>query len=104
MSDIGPELPPHILAKRKRKQNEAAEATTAIPSGAKQSKSPDAGEKRRKVMGPAMPPAPLDERPQETPIQTEDSDSEDDDGFGPALPNSEAEVTCPWDGAYWLCY
>ncbi len=95
MSDIGPELPPHLLVKRKRKQEEAAEADPTTSSGAKQSQSPDGGEKRRRVMGPAMPPAPLDERPQDPLKTAEESESDDDDGFGPALPRTEAEVRCP---------
>ena len=43
-------------------------------------------------MGPAMPPAPLDERPPEPPNREEDSDSDDDDGLGPSLPPTGAEV------------
>lgn len=37
-----------------------------------------------------MPPAPLDERPEKPPKRVEESDSEDDNGFGPALPPSDA--------------
>lgn len=92
MSDIGPELPPHLLAKRKRKQEAAATDASANTSGAKRSPSPDAAEKRRKVLGPAMPPAPLEERPTEPARPAEESDSEDDDGFGPALPPDGAIV------------
>lgn len=94
MSGIGPELPPHLLAKRKRKQEEEAENETAISSGAKRSPSTSDGEKRRRVVGPALPPAPLDERPVEpTEHVQENSDSEDEDEFGPALPASvEDEV------------
>ncbi|KAK5172305.1 uncharacterized protein LTR77_003943 [Saxophila tyrrhenica] len=92
MSDIGPELPPHLLAKRKRKQEEAAEAAPTTASGANQPASPGGGEKRRRVMGPAMPPAPLDERPTEPPKVPEDSDSDDDDGYGPALPSGPTEA------------
>jgi hypothetical protein len=100
MPDIGPELPAHLLAKRKRKQEEAAEAPSVTASGAKISSSPDGGEKRRKVMGPAVPPAPLDERP-EKPVQSvEDAESDDDDGFGPALPTNGDKVRL---FAHYLC-
>lgn len=91
MSDIGPELPPHLLAKKKRKQEEAAETARATTSGAKQPDSPN-GDKRRRVIGPAMPPAPLDERPSEPAEKAEEESSDDDDGFGPALPANGAQV------------
>lgn len=90
MSAAGPALPPHLLAKRKRQQEEDEQNDGASPSGAKRSKSPEDGEKRRRVVGPAMPPAPLDQRPPEPANAAQDSDSEDDDGFGPALPPEDA--------------
>ena len=86
MSGIGPELPPHILAKRKRKQDDGTEAAPATAPGAKHSPSPSEGEKRRRVIGPALPPAPLSERPEKLPKQDQESESDDDDGFGPPLP------------------
>ncbi|KAK3714642.1 hypothetical protein LTR37_007622 [Vermiconidia calcicola] len=86
MSGIGPELPPHLLAKRKRKQEEETNDAPTTASGAKRAPSPGEGEKRRRVVGPAMPPTPLDERPSEPPNSALDSDSDDDDGFGPSLP------------------
>lgn len=93
MSGIGPELPPHLLAKRKRKQQEEADYEVVAHSGAKRSPSPGDGEKRRRVVGPAMPPAPLNERPEEPLRPAQDSDSDDDDDFGPALPpDGEDEV------------
>jgi hypothetical protein len=92
MPGIGPELPAHLLAKRKRKQEETAEAASVTASGAKASSSPDVGEKRRKVMGPIMPPAPLDERPEKPAQSVEESESDDDDGFGPALPANGDKV------------
>ena len=92
MSAIGPELPPHLLAKRKRKQEEDVENDGTTSSGAKRSPSTSEGEKRRRVMGPAMPPAPLHERPSEPPSRREDSDSDEEDGFGPSLPPSGAEA------------
>lgn len=90
MSGIGAELPPHLLAKRKRQQEEAAQGAPASASGAKRSPSPEGAEKRRKVAGPAMPPAPLDERPTEPPNAQEDESSDDDD-FGPSLPPTGAK-------------
>jgi hypothetical protein len=91
MSGIGAELPPHLIAKRKRQQEEQAQDASPIASGAKRSPSPEGAEKRRRVAGPAMPPAPLDERPTE-PIQPEENDSSDDDDFGPSLPPTGAEL------------
>lgn len=85
MSGIGPALPPHLLAKRKRQQAEEDSNESSTTPGAKPSKSPDGEEKRRKVIGPAMPLAPLIERPMK-PALLEESASDDDDGFGPALP------------------
>lgn len=90
MSAIGPDLPPHLSAKRKRKQDEQAKDEPATSSGAKDASNPDGGEKKRKVIGPAMPPASLDERPEHPANDVEGSDSDSDDDFGPALPNSDA--------------
>lgn len=91
MSGIGAELPPHLLAKRKRQQEEQPPGAPPIASGAKRSPSPEGAEKRRRVVGPALPPAPLDKRPIE-PAQHEEDDSSDDDDFGPSLPPSGAEL------------
>ena len=97
MSAAGPALPPHLLAKRKRQQEEDEQNERTEASGAKRSKSPEDGEKRRRVIGPAMPPAPLDERPSEPAQPTKeesdssDDDDDDDDGFGPALPPENAD-------------
>ncbi|GIZ44356.1 hypothetical protein CKM354_000755600 [Cercospora kikuchii] len=111
MSDMTPDLPPHLLAKRKRQQEGEAEGQAATTSGAKRAASPEEPEKRRKigpalppaqeepdtqdatprrVVGPAPPPAPLDERPPGPPPnqQAEDSSDDSDDGYGPALPNA----------------
>src|ERR1700712_2636561 len=88
MSSIGPDLPPHLLAKRKRQQEEEKQSGKAdvVDDAEKEPGSPH-GDKRRRVMGPAMPPASLDELPQESP---EDEDSSSDDGYGPALRPGEA--------------
>jgi len=89
---MGPELPPHLLAKRKRKA-EVPAATEAQPAHTTQdepsTKTPAADQgvadtaKRARVLGPAPPPAPLDERPSGTP---NDPESSEDDEFGPSLP------------------
>ncbi|KAJ9648507.1 hypothetical protein H2199_001362 [Coniosporium tulheliwenetii] len=91
MSSIGPELPPHLLAKRKRQTEEEEEAAAGptLKDGTSRSSSPDGGEKRRRVIGPAAPPAPLDELPPNSAHSDEDSSS-DDDGYGPALPSGDA--------------
>ncbi|KAK4550111.1 hypothetical protein LTR36_003078 [Oleoguttula mirabilis] len=91
MSGIGPALPPHLLAKRKRLQEDTVEDAPITTSGAKRSPSPTEGEKRRRVAGPAMPPASLDERPVEPVNAAEESDSDDEDGFGPSLPPGGAD-------------
>jgi hypothetical protein len=81
MPTIGPTLPPH-LSKRKRDDDDDEES---------RSPSPDTGDKKRRVIGPTLPPAPLDELPIEEPKKTSESeDSEDsDDDFGPALPDAD---------------
>ncbi|KAF2403860.1 hypothetical protein EJ06DRAFT_297612 [Trichodelitschia bisporula] len=86
MSSIGPELPPHLLAKRKRQAEEAQTSTHSPTLGKNVSStsSPDAAEKRRRVMGPAPPPAPLAELPQTS--ANDDGSSSSDDEFGPSLP------------------
>jgi len=90
MSDIGASLPPHLLAKRKRKQEDEAESAPATASGAKKSPSLENAEKKRKIAGPALPPAPLEQRPTEPANTGDDSSSDDDDDFGPALPSAAA--------------
>lgn len=76
---VGPPIPPHILAKRKRGAKEDA----AVPRKAESlpAEGVDA-KKRRIVVGPAPPPASLDERPNAEP----EDDSSSDDDIGPALP------------------
>ncbi|KAL7273606.1 hypothetical protein RUND412_003510 [Rhizina undulata] len=87
---IGPQIPAHILAKRKRKAQEQAAVVTTIAATA--AKSPeettlsstieDQDAKKRRVAGPAPPPASLDERPDGDP----EDDSSSDDDIGPSLP------------------
>ncbi|KAK3669831.1 hypothetical protein LTR78_010289 [Recurvomyces mirabilis] len=100
MSALGPDLPPHLLAKRKRKQEATTEDKPATASGARPSSdnnNQDGGEKRRKVIGPAMPPAPLNEIPDAPPPTTfndvDGEEEDDDDEFGPALPSPNATTT-----------
>jgi hypothetical protein len=87
MSSIGPELPPHLLAKRKRQAEQQPVESETVEEKAPGSPN---GDKRRRVMGPAMPPASLDELPR-SPLQNEDEshssddDDDDDDGYGPSL-------------------
>jgi hypothetical protein len=52
MSAAGPELPPHLLAKRKRQQEEAQKNDPSTSSGANQDSL-----KRQKVTGPELPPS-----------------------------------------------
>ena len=85
MSVVGPELPPHLAAKRKRKAEEQDEQPIPVRAASySPSPSSDAGQKRRRVLGPTLPPAPLDERPAPRPETSDCSDSDDD--VGPALP------------------
>lgn len=88
MSTVGPELPAHLLAKRKRQAEDEEDGSSAKnkQTGA-HSRSPgsDDGEKRRRVIGPSLPPATLEERPSGDPKDDGSSCSSDED-FGPALP------------------
>ena len=85
MSKVGPELPPHLLAKRKREEEIEDQTRNNLGlRSASRSSSSDAGEKRRRIVGPAPPPAPLNERP-DIPAE-HDSESSSDDEIGPALP------------------
>ncbi len=97
MSTVGPELPPHLVAKRKRQLEEEVEEGDHIPSNdqaRKGSSSPssDGWEKRRRVIGPSLPPAALEERPIVDPEDNNESSSDDD--FGPALPTGRASQVC----------
>ncbi|PNS20893.1 hypothetical protein CAC42_2824 [Sphaceloma murrayae] len=89
MSAIGPELPPHLLAKRKRRLEEEHEDADAAASGAKRSKTPPVEEHSRRI-GPSGPPAALEQRPTTSlSAHDEDSSSDDDDDFGPSLPSDK---------------
>ena len=82
---VGPELPPHLAAKRKRHTEEQDEQPTAI-QGAGPSRAPSSGtgHKHQRFLGPTLPPAPLDERLASKPEIIDESDSDND--VGPALP------------------
>ncbi|KAF8245960.1 hypothetical protein K440DRAFT_586494 [Wilcoxina mikolae CBS 423.85] len=82
---VGPQIPPHILAKRKRAAEEAAKAsaTTNSPKS-----SEDTTPKKKRIAGPAPPPAPLEERPQGSPQDGSGDESSSDDDFGPSLPSA----------------
>ncbi|KAH0556764.1 hypothetical protein GP486_005447 [Trichoglossum hirsutum] len=90
MSACGPELPPHLLAKRKRQ----AEEENAAPAPSDASDSRDSGpsisdgaEKRRRAIGPVLPPAGLEEQPTDAPNSSGEDDSSDDE-IGPSLPTA----------------
>ncbi|KAI5798900.1 hypothetical protein EDC01DRAFT_22376 [Geopyxis carbonaria] len=80
---VGPAIPQHILERRKRKaEEELVKASKSINSPG----SPSSEEvKRKRVAGPAPPPAPLDQQPTGNPHGYDNSDSSDDE-FGPMLP------------------
>ena len=91
MVTVGPELPPHLAAKRKREQEaEYAEQESADPRRTSSSPDSDSASKRQRVLGPSLPPAPLDERPNQGPYEGEDSDS--DVELGPALPLASSKI------------
>lgn len=52
--------------------------------------------KRQRTIGPALPPANLDERPPQSPDHS-GTDSSDDDDFGPALPGALSAPSSPAD-------
>lgn len=83
MADIGPELPPHVLEKRKRDSGEDE-------TGASRPPTPLETSRKKRILGPALPPAPLHQRPSQAPDQSVNSSSssdDEDDGYGPALPS-----------------
>lgn len=82
MPSIGPTMPPHLASKRKRDEDDESSSSDEGP----RPPSPNEGEKRRKVLGPTLPPAPLDERPTEA--ANSDNESSSDDDFGPAPPTA----------------
>lgn len=95
MPSVGPQLPPE-LQKRKRSAEEDDEGSSSDSStgplpqrpGSRAQSPPSA--KRSRVLGPTLPPAPLDQRPSSPPQPESDngSESSDDDDFGPSLPSA----------------
>ena len=85
MSAAGPELPPHLVAKRKR-QVEEGDLPKRTRSRSRSSSSSENAVKQRRILGPSLPPAALDERPESDPQSRDGSGSDSD--LGPALPPS----------------
>ncbi|KAF3939931.1 hypothetical protein ABW19_dt0205043 [Dactylella cylindrospora] len=109
MADVGPALPPHLAAKRKRQQEEAEKAAAALresegktspekseataPASSPKKDVDENPEKRRRVIGPSLP-APIEQMPPRGPDEhgsngdySEEEDSSDDD-IGPSLPGA----------------
>lgn len=87
MPDVSPQPPPHLAEKRTRSEDNLSDNDHASSS--------TITTKRSRVVGPTLPPAPLAGRPSHSPdteakaeSDGDDSTSEDDDDFGPALPTS----------------
>jgi hypothetical protein len=118
---IGPQLPPHLLPKRKRDDDEADERNkpTEPPSPALPAPSSPDSPKRRRIIGPAAPPAPLSQPPAsltsvDAPAADDDDtspfssfssesesdygDDDSDDDYGPALPGSGGNTGSPAPG------
>ena len=83
MTSVGPQLPAHLLSKRKREEENTTSASPQSKSSSRSS-STDSVSKRRRI-GPALPPADLSERPT-TPPSPSPSASSDGSDFGPSLP------------------
>ena len=86
MSAAGPEIPAELLAKRKRQEDAQDTSEAGRPaSPLSPSSSPASAGKRRRVIGPSLPPAPLGERPEDL-QKSDDGDSSSEGEMGPALP------------------
>jgi hypothetical protein len=81
MPSVGPEVPPH-LSKRKHSIDDGDGESPSPPSKIQAASPP----RERRILGPAPPPAPLDERPTQRADKPEDESSSDDDDYGPSLP------------------
>jgi hypothetical protein len=92
MPTVGPELPPYLM-KRKRSANSDSSDTDESSSPPSKIKAASI-DKPRRVLGPALPPAPLDERPTKPADNLEEGDSSsDDDDYGPLLPPAPGSAT-----------
>ena len=97
MASIGPTLPPHL---QKRKREEERDSNPR-PESRSRSSSADTGIKRRRVLGPAPPPAPIDEKPPNSPREEKNGDESDsDDGYGPAPAPALHQVVVVDDGQH----
>lgn len=112
MSTVGPQLPPE-LQKRKRNGGDTDEddssdsSTGPLPQKVHPQKQSPPSSKRVRVIGPSLPPAPLDERPSHPPQPDQDEDGndssdddDDDDDFGPALPSAADVVKASSSGPH----
>lgn len=105
---IGPQLPPHLLPKRKRDDEADHDDQPAdLPSPALPTPSSPETPKRRRILGPAPPPAPLPSSPADAPPAADspfssfssesdygdDDDDESDDDYGPALPGTAGSAS-----------
>ena len=99
MASIGPTLPPHLTFKRKREDDDGGSLDKQSDARSRsRSTSAESEGKRRRVLGPALPPAPIDQRPANPPDgQNERGDNDSDDDFGPAPPSGPHEVTTVQD-------
>lgn len=92
MSTAGPELPPHLLAKRKRQESESHAPLPSPPPRSRSSSVSSNSTKRRRILGPSLPPASLSELPPTAPNPASLSESDSDDDFGPSLPTDQPLV------------
>ena len=92
MSAVGPELPPHLQAKRKREDEEEAHDTP--PKRPRSSSTSSNEDLPKRIIGPAPPPPPLSELPPTAPSpDAEDASSSSDSDFGPSLPPAPGSTT-----------
>ncbi|KAI9698399.1 MAG: hypothetical protein M1836_003979 [Candelina mexicana] len=93
MSTAGPELPPHLVAKRKRQvaNDEEERQGHANPPPFRSSSAESAG-KRQRVVGPTLPPAPLKDLPIKESNEDGANSSDGNEDFGPALPPGLAQT------------
>ena len=84
MPTVGPVLPPHLQAKRKR-EDEAHDTASTPPKRRRSSSSSSNDTKPNRVIGPTAPPADPSQLPPTAP-SPEAEDSSSDDDFGPSLP------------------
>ena len=90
MPTIGPTLPPHLASKRKRSDGKEADTTNSA-----RSPSAEKEDKRQRLLGPTLPPAPLDKLPREPLVPNDQAESDSDDDFGPAPPNAGVSASIP---------